>query len=129
MALSVELVSPERVVVETEADMVVARTIGGGDLAFMPGHAPFLGALATHTVTIFLPGGGREVAAVHGGFVSVNGDNVRILSNAAEVGSQIDAARATRAREAAEEALRHGHDVEAEAALRRANTRLAVVNG
>jgi F-type H+-transporting ATPase subunit epsilon len=129
MPLHVELVSPERVVVEAEANMVVARTIGGGDVAFMPGHAPFLGALATHTVTIYLPGGGREVAAVHGGFVSVNGDNVRILSNAAEVGSQIDAARAERARQAAEEALRAGTDVEHEAALRRANARLSAVSG
>jgi F-type H+-transporting ATPase subunit epsilon len=129
MTLQVELVSPERVVVEAEADMVVARTLGGGDVAFMTGHAPFLGALATHTVSIYLSGGGREVAAVHGGFVSVVDDKVRILSNAAEVGSQIDAQRAERARAAAEESLRHGTDAEAEAALRRANIRLSVVQG
>jgi F-type H+-transporting ATPase subunit epsilon len=46
MPMHVELVSPERVLLSTEATMVMARTIGGGDIAFLPGHAPFIGALA-----------------------------------------------------------------------------------
>ena len=45
MALQVELVSPERILYSGEADMVVCRTIDGGELAFLTGHAPFLGAL------------------------------------------------------------------------------------
>lgn len=125
MTLHVELVSPERVVLDAEASMVLARTIGGGDVAFMPGHAPFLGALQTHTVTIFLADGTRDVAAVHGGFISVVDGHVRILSDLAELGSQVDVARAERARIAAEEAVRSGQHVEAEAALRRAQARLS----
>ena len=46
MPMQVELVSPERVLYEDDADMVIARTVGGGDIAFLTGHAPFLGALA-----------------------------------------------------------------------------------
>ena len=40
MALQVELVSPERILYSGEADMVIARTVGGGDIAFLPaqGH-------------------------------------------------------------------------------------------
>ena len=125
MTLHVELVSPERVVLETEATMVMARTLGGGDIAFMTGHAPFLGALTTHTLTIFLDDGTRHVAAVHGGFISVTNDHVRILSDMAELGSGIDVARAERARQSAEEAARAGSDVESEAALRRAHARLS----
>jgi F-type H+-transporting ATPase subunit epsilon len=94
MPLHVELVSPERTVLQAEATMVMARTIGGGDIAFMPGHAPFLGALTTHTITIWLADGTRDVAAVHGGFISVNDDHVRILSDMAELGSQVDVSRA-----------------------------------
>lgn len=125
MALHVELVSPERVVLEAEADMVLARTIGGGDVAFMPGHAPFLGALQTHTLTLWMADGTKEVAAVHGGFVSVSDDHVRILSNLAELGSQIDVARAERARDAALAGAQAEADVEIEASLRRAQARLS----
>jgi F-type H+-transporting ATPase subunit epsilon len=125
MTLQVELVSPEKVVLDTEATMVMARTLGGGDIAFMTGHAPFLGALATHTLTIFMSDGTQDVAAVHGGFISVTNDHVRILSDMAELGSAIDVVRAEKARQAAEEAARAGTDVEAEAALRRAQARLS----
>lgn len=124
MALHVELVSPERVVLSADATMVRCRTIGGGDIAFQPGHAPFLGALATYTLTIWLTDGSREVAAVHGGFISVNDDQVKILSDLAELGSHVDINRAQRARERAEEAIRSGENAEAEAALHRARARL-----
>ncbi|MER3452414.1 MAG: F0F1 ATP synthase subunit epsilon, partial [Acidimicrobiia bacterium] len=74
MPLHVELVSPERILYSGEAEMVVCRTLGGGDVAFLPGHAPFLGALEIHPVRVVKAGGGEEVAAVHGGFVEVSGD-------------------------------------------------------
>lgn len=125
MPLEVELVSPERTLFSGEASMVRARTVGGGDIAFLPGHAPFVGALATWTVEITLADGGHELAAVHGGFVEVSNDHVKILSDLAEMASTIDADRARRAQEKAEAAIQRGDDVEAEAALDRANARLA----
>lgn len=125
MAMQVELVSPERILWSGEAEMVIARTLGGGDIAFLPGHAPFVGALATGVLTIRPVSGGDEKVAVHGGFVEVSGNTVTVLSDVAEMASQIDVDRARRAKEAAESALRHEHDSEIEAALRRAETRLA----
>jgi F-type H+-transporting ATPase subunit epsilon len=125
MPLEVELVSPERTLFSGEANWVRARTVGGGDIAFLPGHAPFVGALATWTVEISLVDGSHELAAVHGGFVEVSNDHVKILSDLAELASSIDADRARRAQERAEAAVRQGDDVEAEAALARANARLA----
>ena len=65
MPMHVELVSPERVLMSTEASMVLARTIGGGDIAFLPGHAPFIGALAAWVVEIVPVEGPRILAAVH----------------------------------------------------------------
>ena len=126
MTLQVELVSPERILWTGEADMVSARTIGGGDIAFLTGHAPFVGALDIGQVTVRPPSGPDELVAVHGGFVEVSGDRVTILSDVAEVASQIDVERARRAQERAEQALRGEHDAEAEAALRRAHVRLQV---
>src|SRR5262245_61298870 len=112
--MHVELVSPERVLFSGEATMVTARTIGGGHIAFLSGHSPFIGALADDQVLIRQPDGSDELAAVHGGFVSVNQDRVKILSDVAELRSQIDVNRARRAAEAAEAAVRAGEDVEAE---------------
>lgn len=125
MSLQVEVVSPERVLYEGEADMVVARTTEG-ELAFLTGHAPLLGALEIGKLRVIRTEGGEEVAAVHGGFVEVRDNRVIVLSDVAELASQIDAERARAARERAEERLRHEHDAEVEAALARATLRLEV---
>ena len=124
MALQVELVSPERILFSGEADMVICRTIGGGEVAFLTDHAPFLGALDIGTVRIKLAEGNWEAAAVHGGFVEVRDNRVIILSDVAELSSQIDANRARAAKDKAEAAMRGDADDDAEAALRRANVRL-----
>jgi F-type H+-transporting ATPase subunit epsilon len=123
VALQVELVSPERILWSGEADMVVART-SEGDIAFLTGHAPFIGALGIGAVSIRATDGTEERAAVHGGFVEVSGDRVTILSDVAELASDIDAARARRALEEAERRTANEDDVEAEAALRRARLRV-----
>src|SRR5687767_515034 len=118
--MQVELVSPERILYSGEAEMVLCRTLGGGDIAFLPGHAPFLGALTEGVVKVVLPGGGVELAAVHGGFVQVNDNKVSVLSDVAELASQIDVRRAEVARDRAEQHLREEHNGEVEADLRRA---------
>jgi F-type H+-transporting ATPase subunit epsilon len=124
--MQVELVSPERILFSGEADMVICRTVGGGDVAFLAGHAPFLGALAIHSLRIKRPDGTEEVAAVHGGFVHVRDNTVIILSDVAELASQIDAERARRARETAEDKARDADDADAQAALQRAVVRIDI---
>ena len=128
MALQVELVSPERILYSGEADMVIARTVGGGDIAFLPGHAPFVGALEIATVTL-RTAQGDELVAVHGGFVEVSNDTVTILSDVAELSSQIDVERAREAKDKAEQRLQADHNAETEAAARRAHVRLAAAGG
>ena len=124
--MHVALVSPERILYEGEADMVIARS-AGGDIAFLNNHAPFVGVLGIGKVRIIPEGGGNEeVAAVHGGFVEVKDNRVTILSDVAELASQIDVERAREAARTAEVAMQHEHDVEIEAALRRAHVRLEV---
>jgi len=125
--VEVQLVSPEQVLYVGEADMVVARTVGGGEIAFLRGHAPFLGALADSSVRLVLPDGGQERFAVHGGFVEVSHDRVIVLSDVAELASGIDTDRARNAMARAEEALRaNPDDEEAHAAHARAEVRLEV---
>ncbi len=73
---------------------------------------------------MFLPDGEVEDIAVHGGFVEVSNNTVSILSDEAELGSQVDVDRAREAKQRAEEHLRHEHDAEAVSALGRAHARL-----
>jgi F-type H+-transporting ATPase subunit epsilon len=129
MTLQVELVSPERVLYSGEATMVLARTVGGGDIAFQTGHAPFIGALATWTVTIYEAGGSQRWAAVHGGFIEVSGDHVKILSDIAELADQIDVERARRAAERSELRAREATDQDALGSLARAHARIRATGG
>jgi F-type H+-transporting ATPase subunit epsilon len=126
MTLTVELVSPERILFTGEAEMVVCRTTDG-EIAFLTGHVPFLGALVEAPVRIKLVDGEVVAAAVHGGFVEVSNDRVTLLSDLAELASEIDFVRARDLRDWAEGRLRHEHDAAVESALRRAHVRLELV--
>ena len=123
MPMQVELVSPERILYSGEADMVIARTTEG-DIAFLPGHAPFIGSLGNGPVSIHQAGGGVQVVAVHGGFVEVSDGKVTLLSDVAELSDQIDVARAEAAL-----ARAVGDDEDAVAARQRAQLRLDVARG
>jgi F-type H+-transporting ATPase subunit epsilon len=127
-SMTVQLVSPERVVFSGEATQVITRTLGG-EIAFLPGHAPFLGALTDSHTRITLTDGNVLDVAVHGGFVQVSGNTVSILSDVAELADEIDRPRALMAKERAEEVLRREHDAEAAAALSRAHARLNASGG
>jgi F-type H+-transporting ATPase subunit epsilon len=122
--MTVEVVSPEQVLYSGEATMVITRTLGGGEIAFQPGHAAFLGALSENHTRVFLADGKVEDIAIHGGFVEVSSNKVSILSDAAELGDDVDVERARSAKERAEATLRHEHDAEAVSALGRAHARL-----
>lgn len=130
MPLQVELVSPEEVVLETTASMVVARTTDG-DIAFQPGHVPFIGVLLPERVRIYCEDeGDTQLIAVHSGFVEVAHDKVAILSDVAELAGDIDVDRANAAADRARASLADDpDDEEAAAALRRAEVRLAVAAG
>ena len=127
--MHVELVSPELILYSGDADMVICRTIGGGDIAFMENHAPFLGALDVAVARIKKTDGEWEEAAVHGGFVHVRDNNVILLSDLAELASDIDFARARRDKEELERKGMDGDDLNVEAELRRAHVRLSLEGG
>ena len=104
--LQVELVSPEEVIFSGEANMVITRTDGGGEIAFQAGHAPFLGALVENRTRIYLADGNIQDEAVHRCFVEVSHDLVSILSDNAELAGDIDVERARAALERHERTLK-----------------------
>ena len=124
--LHVQVVSPEQILYEGEGEMVVCRT-SDGEIAFLPGHTPLLGALGVAKVRVILAGEGQQVIAVHGGFVEVSGERVIVLSDVAELPEDIDIPRARAARERAEAVLAaDGDDELGTGALARAALRLEI---
>jgi len=102
----VEFVSPEDMLYSGEASQVIARTRGGGDIAFLSGHEPFIGSLVTCEVRVFEADGDVRHFAVRGGFVSVTGSKVTVLSDGAVAAEDIDVAEAQADLETALEAER-----------------------
>lgn len=116
--LHVEVVAAEGRVWSGAASLVVARTTEG-EIGIMPGHESVLALLTTGPVSINTTSGETIRAAVHGGFLTVAGDNVSILTEIAERAEDIDRQRAEQARDRA--------DTDGdEYARRRAETRLLV---
>ena len=119
--LQVELVAVERKIWSGEARMVIARTTEG-ELGVLPGHAPLLGQLAEGGVVTIRGAEGEDlVVAAHGGFLSVTDKGVSILAETAEISTEIDVERT---RDALARAEADGDDPEAQAAARRAQSRL-----
>jgi len=127
--MRVEVVSPERVLFSGEATQVITRTLGGGEIAFLAGHAPFLAALIPNHSRLYLTDGSILDVAVHGGFVEVSNGKVSILTDFAELGSEIDKAKAQADIERLQEQLRHEHDANGAAELARAHARLSAAGG
>ena len=125
MTMQVQVVSPERILWSGEAELVTARTVEGGDITFLTGHAPFVGALETCKVTVRPAAGEDTHFAVHGGFVEVSNDEVSLLTDVAEHAEAIDIERAQAAHKAARAILADvPSQSEAVAALKRADLRL-----
>jgi F-type H+-transporting ATPase subunit epsilon len=99
--LALEVVTPERLLVreEVSAVQVLAKN---GYLGVLPGHAPLLAELGTGYLH-YDAGGRRSYLAVHGGFLEILQDRVRVLADAAERAEDIDVQRAKAAMKRAEE--------------------------
>jgi len=88
--MSVELVAVERQVWSGHAISVFAQTTVG-ELGVLPGHAPLLGELIEGGIVKITTTDRETVtAAVFGGFLSVTGDKVSVLAEAAELAEEID---------------------------------------
>jgi F-type H+-transporting ATPase subunit epsilon len=99
-----QLVSPERLLVETQVTevQIPARD---GYIGVLPGHAPLLSELKAGGVLTYHEGSEKKVVAVYGGFVEVLPDRVRVLADMAERKEEIDLAAARAEFERAKQAM------------------------
>lgn len=84
-----QLVSPERVLVEEQATEAQIPALDGY-IGMMPGHAPLLTELKPGGVFTYHSGGQEKILAVYGGFVEILPDRVRVLADSAEPREEID---------------------------------------
>jgi F-type H+-transporting ATPase subunit epsilon len=130
MPLTIEIITPERVIFREEG--VESVTLPGieGELTVLPSHAPLMTALQPGALR-FRKAGEETDVAVSGGFLEVRNNKVTVLATTAERADEIDAERAAEARKRAEERLGNREtevDVtRALAALERATARIKVI--
>jgi len=91
--LKVALVSAERSVWQGTAKSVVAKT-PDGEIGILPGHSPVLALLLDAPLRIETTEGTKVLVAVHGGFFSVDSDQVNVIAETAELAEEIDVERA-----------------------------------
>jgi len=128
--LHLEIVTPAKITVSMDVDMVVAPG-SLGEFGVLPGHIPFLSGIVPGELR-YTVDEKTEYLAVTSGFAEVSDDNVSILVDAAEKAQEIDIERAKQAKDRAEERLAKDRSAEnidfirAEAALKRAMIRMKV---
>jgi len=102
--LHLEVITPERVMVTEDVNMVEAPG-ALGEFGILPGHINFLSSIVPGEVRYMTDNKVRHLAT-SGGFAEVVADKVTFLLETAEFAEEIDVGRATRAKERAESALR-----------------------
>src|SRR5690349_10544692 len=130
MSLQVTVVTPEKTILETQADEVIAPTVTG-EIAILPNHVALFTQLAEGEIVIKQGGKEEHVVGV-GGFLEVSKDKITILADYAVHGKDISAVKAEEAKSRAEKAMKEKRSAEdfaiAEAEFRRAILELKVAN-
>jgi F-type H+-transporting ATPase subunit epsilon len=131
-SLSLEVITPERVVVRDEAEIVEARG-ALGDFGILAGHIQFLTTIEIGEIR-YVKDGVVKSLATSGGFCEVHDDKVTLLVDTAEFAHEIDVDRAKKALSRAESALKELSQEEEEyrrheLALMRAIARISAASG
>jgi F-type H+-transporting ATPase subunit epsilon len=102
--LNLEIITPQRVMVQEEVDMVEA-TGDYGEFGVLPGHTQFLTTLEIGEIR-FMKNGETTYIATGGGIAEIAENKVIFLLNTAEFPEEIDLEIVQREKERAEEFLR-----------------------
>jgi len=98
--LNVAVVTPEGVAYEGDATAVVVPG-HDGEVAFLRGHAPFVGAIGYGTLRVTTPDGKTRRWYLEGGVAQVLDDAVTVLADGIIPAEKVDAAAARKDLEAA----------------------------
>ena len=101
--LKLEIVTPEKRVLDADVDSVTVPT-ATGEAGILPNHAPLISSLKPG-ILAYTAKGSTERLAVSGGFVEVTANKVAVLADTAEGPDEINAEAARADRDAAEKEL------------------------
>ena len=116
--LTLEIVTPDRALVQEEVDEVVVPG-SEGDFGILPGHTPLLASLKVGELW-YRQGQEKHYLAIAFGFAEVLPDRVTILAQIAERAHEIDVSRAEKAKREAEELLAKPPSVQSDMDFERA---------
>ena len=123
-----QIVSPDRMVFDGEAESIILRTING-DICILANHIDYAAPLGIGEAKVVTADHQERTGVCNSGLLSVSGNEVRVLATTFEWKEDIDVERARKAQIAAEEQLqklsREDADYAvAEAKLKRALARI-----
>ena len=100
----IEIATPERLLAREKAirAQIPAKE---GYIGVLPDHAPLLSELGIGAMTYTTPDDHRFSLAVRGGFLEINNNVVRVLSDIGERAQEIDVAQAEKDLKQAQEAM------------------------
>lgn len=105
---ALEIVTPDRKFFNGQVEMLITRT-SQGDIGILKGHENMVAPLAIGSIQIKQDDAFR-VAACTGGFMTVSGDKVTLITDAAEWAEEINVERAVAAMERAKARLADSRD-------------------
>nr|YP_010516010.1 ATP synthase CF1 epsilon subunit [Ferula olivacea]UXL88169.1 ATP synthase CF1 epsilon subunit [Ferula olivacea]WBR37120.1 AtpE [Ferula olivacea]WBR37207.1 ATP synthase CF1 epsilon subunit [Ferula sp. XM-2019a] len=130
MTLNLCVLTPNRTVWNSKVNEIILST-NSGQIGVLPNHASVATAVDIGILKIRLDGQWLTMALM-GGFARIGNNEITVLVNDAEKGSDIDSQEAQQTLEIAEANLRKAEGkrqkIEANLALRRAKTRVETIN-
>jgi F-type H+-transporting ATPase subunit epsilon len=101
--IKLEIVTPERRILDETVDMVTIPT-ASGEIGILPNHAPLISGLKSGILS-YTQGSTTNKMVVSGGFVEVGTNSVSVLADMAETSDEINLDQARLDQSAAEKVL------------------------
>ena len=114
-----ELVSPERLLLSEDVEMVVVPGTEG-DFGVLPRHTPMISTVRPGVIRVFENGAAKESIFVAGGFAEVTPERCTVLADLAMPVGEIDRAAAEQQLKDAREDLTDAQDDQARKAAEKA---------
>nr|YP_010621357.1 CF1 subunit epsilon [Cuscuta epithymum]WBF90902.1 CF1 subunit epsilon [Cuscuta epithymum] len=130
MTLKLCVLTPNRIVWDSDVEEIILST-NSGQIGILPNHTPIATAVDIGILKIRLNGQWLTTALM-GGFARIANNEITVLVNDAEKGSDIDPQEAQQTLKIAKDILKKAggkrQKIEANLALRRAQTRIKAIH-
>ena len=132
--IEVEIITPEKVLLTESDNLRVDIPLTSGEYEVRENHAPYMANLASGVATLEKEGDEEDIIlTIHGGFVQIAENTMKMVVKAAELKNDIDFDRAKESKDRADQRIKNPGDYKepidvqrAQLSLARALTRLKI---